>query len=330
MPKPRHLLNWLVGRNVVQATHTIPVVFAQGIDPVGAGYIDSVARPGGNVTGFVQLDYSLAGKWMELLKEIAPEITRVRCCGNRAPRGSAYGPSSSDVERACSHLIAQISRLEIAFFLGQVERGAAPKIMHVPLMTEERNVIEYGTQKLELAHLQYFAYVAALAPAHERLPRPITHVIVDSNKSVIRWFNENRQASRLAELIWANGTKLDWPPVTYGTDTTHTGLQVADILTYYGTKQLFDPRFTRPFDAIRARTQFITYEFAEQTRKPFVAPTGVLVRPIKKRRSRFPVRRGSGSANLNSRPRLWTRVGRQRTAMREAAMAAFAKGWRRE
>jgi ABC-type uncharacterized transport system substrate-binding protein len=62
---------------LVEATHTIPIVFAQGIDPVGAGYIDSVARPGGNVTGFVQLDYSLAGKWMELLKEIAPEVRRV-------------------------------------------------------------------------------------------------------------------------------------------------------------------------------------------------------------------------------------------------------------
>jgi putative ABC transport system substrate-binding protein len=62
---------------LVEATRTIPIVFAQGIDPVGAGYIDSVARPAGNVTGFVQLDYSLAGKWMELLKEIAPEVTRV-------------------------------------------------------------------------------------------------------------------------------------------------------------------------------------------------------------------------------------------------------------
>jgi ABC-type uncharacterized transport system substrate-binding protein len=62
---------------LVEATHTIPIVFAQGIDPVGAGYMDSVARPGGNVTGFVQLDYSLAGKWMELLKEIAPEVRRV-------------------------------------------------------------------------------------------------------------------------------------------------------------------------------------------------------------------------------------------------------------
>ena len=60
-----------------QATHVVPIVFAQGIDPVGAGYIDSLGRPGGNTTGFVQLDYGLAGKWLELLKEVAPQIKHV-------------------------------------------------------------------------------------------------------------------------------------------------------------------------------------------------------------------------------------------------------------
>jgi len=60
-----------------QATRSIPIVFAQSIDPVGAGYIDSLRHPGGNVTGFLQLEYSLAGKWLELLKEVAPEVTRV-------------------------------------------------------------------------------------------------------------------------------------------------------------------------------------------------------------------------------------------------------------
>jgi len=60
-----------------QATRTIPIVMAQGIDPVGNGYVDSLARPGGNTTGFIQFEYSLAGKWMELLKEVAPGTTRV-------------------------------------------------------------------------------------------------------------------------------------------------------------------------------------------------------------------------------------------------------------
>jgi putative ABC transport system substrate-binding protein len=60
-----------------QTTHTIPVVMAQGIDPVGNGYVESLARPGGNTTGFIQFEYSLAGKWMELLKEVEPGVTRV-------------------------------------------------------------------------------------------------------------------------------------------------------------------------------------------------------------------------------------------------------------
>jgi putative tryptophan/tyrosine transport system substrate-binding protein len=60
-----------------QVTNTIPIVMAQGVDPVGNGYVDSLARPGGNITGFIQFEYSLAGKWMELLKEVAPGITRV-------------------------------------------------------------------------------------------------------------------------------------------------------------------------------------------------------------------------------------------------------------
>ena len=60
-----------------QATSSVPVVFALVIDPVGAGYVASLARPGGNVTGFTLFEYGIGGKWLELLKEIAPQVTRV-------------------------------------------------------------------------------------------------------------------------------------------------------------------------------------------------------------------------------------------------------------
>jgi putative tryptophan/tyrosine transport system substrate-binding protein len=60
-----------------QATRTVPIVFVNVIDPVGAGYVESLARPGGNVTGFSAFEYGLSGKWPELLKEIAPRVTRV-------------------------------------------------------------------------------------------------------------------------------------------------------------------------------------------------------------------------------------------------------------
>ena len=59
-----------------QATRTVPIVFAIVADPVGAGFVDSLARPGGNATGFTAFEYGLSGKWLELLKEIAPGVTR--------------------------------------------------------------------------------------------------------------------------------------------------------------------------------------------------------------------------------------------------------------
>ena len=59
-----------------QATRTVPIVFAMVLDPVGAGIVEGLARPGGNVTGFMQFEYSLSGKWLELLKQIAPGVTR--------------------------------------------------------------------------------------------------------------------------------------------------------------------------------------------------------------------------------------------------------------
>ena len=67
----------LTVRPLQQATRTIPIVFAQVIDPVGAGFVESLARPGGNTTGFAQFEYGLSAKWLELLKEIAPHAKRV-------------------------------------------------------------------------------------------------------------------------------------------------------------------------------------------------------------------------------------------------------------
>ena len=61
---------------LLQATRSVPIVFTNVPDPVGAGFVGSLARPGGNATGFTSYEYSLSGKWLELLKEIAPGVTR--------------------------------------------------------------------------------------------------------------------------------------------------------------------------------------------------------------------------------------------------------------
>jgi putative ABC transport system substrate-binding protein len=62
---------------LLQATRTVPIVFTQTPDPVAAGFVSSLARPGGNATGFTTAEYGISGKWLELLKEIAPAVTRV-------------------------------------------------------------------------------------------------------------------------------------------------------------------------------------------------------------------------------------------------------------
>ena len=80
---------------LLQATRTVPIVFAKLVDPVGAGFVDSLARPGGNATGFIQFEYSLSGKWLELLKEIAPaRDASGGLAGSGTPPGSASWPSS--------------------------------------------------------------------------------------------------------------------------------------------------------------------------------------------------------------------------------------------
>ena len=62
---------------MLQATRTVPIVFTVVVDPVGGGYVDSLARPGGNATGFMLYEYTIGGKWLELLKKVAPGVTRV-------------------------------------------------------------------------------------------------------------------------------------------------------------------------------------------------------------------------------------------------------------
>jgi len=84
---------------ILAETQTIPIVFTHVTDPVGAGFIESLSRPGANITGFINLEPTMGGKWLELLKEIAPSVKRVAIMFNpdTAPRGGSYFLPSFEV-----------------------------------------------------------------------------------------------------------------------------------------------------------------------------------------------------------------------------------------
>ena len=98
--------------SVQQATRTIPVVFTQVADPVSTGIVASLAKPGGNMTGFMVFDYEIAAKWLELLKEIAPNVTRVGAI--RDPAVTAVIGQLSAIQSA-----ARFSRVEVIPLGGQ-------------------------------------------------------------------------------------------------------------------------------------------------------------------------------------------------------------------
>ena len=87
---------------LLKATRTVPIVFTNVVDPVGAGFVDNLARPGGNATGFVNFEYGLSAKWVELLKEIAPRVTRVAVI--RDPNISAGTGQFGAIQGAASSL----------------------------------------------------------------------------------------------------------------------------------------------------------------------------------------------------------------------------------
>jgi ABC-type uncharacterized transport system substrate-binding protein len=105
-----------------QATRTVPIVFANIVDPVGSGYVASLARPGGNATGFMSVEYGLSAKWLELLKHIAPRVTRVAVLRNSA------GPIGIGALSAIQ-AVAPTFRVELTPIgyrdIGEIERGIA-------------------------------------------------------------------------------------------------------------------------------------------------------------------------------------------------------------
>ena len=105
-----------------QATQTIPIVFVNLADPVGAGFVQSLARPGGNATGFTNYEYSMSGKWVELLKQIAPNVKRVAIL--RDPTSAAGIGQFSAIQSAAQSLGVNLTPVSVRD-AGEIERGVA-------------------------------------------------------------------------------------------------------------------------------------------------------------------------------------------------------------
>jgi len=107
---------------LIKASRVVPIVFASVADPVGAGFVESLGRPGGNVTGFMNFEYSIAGKWLDLLRELAPRLTRVAVLRDAtiAAGSGQLGAIQSDATRLGLEL-RPIGMRDA----GEIERGLA-------------------------------------------------------------------------------------------------------------------------------------------------------------------------------------------------------------
>jgi putative tryptophan/tyrosine transport system substrate-binding protein len=105
---------------LLEASRTVPIVFAGIADPVGAGYVESLARPGGNATGFAIYEYSISGKWLELLKEVAPRVTQVAVLRES---GIAAGPGQFGAIQALAPSLGVEVRAVDVRDAGDIERA---------------------------------------------------------------------------------------------------------------------------------------------------------------------------------------------------------------
>ncbi len=105
---------------LLQATRAIPIVFVQVADPVGGGFVETLARPGGNATGFTSFEYGMSGKWLELLKEIAPDLKRAAVLRNLAT--AAGSGQFGAIQALAPSLGVEVSPINVRD-AGEIERA---------------------------------------------------------------------------------------------------------------------------------------------------------------------------------------------------------------
>ena len=185
-----------------QRTRTIPIVFAQVVDPVSAGFVENLARPGGNITGFVSLDYAFGAKWLDLLKEIAPRVSRVGVL--RDPTTSGAAGQLGAVQGAASLLRVELTALDV--------REPAAIERNMALLAREPNggliVLANPTAAVHLN------LIVALAAQH-RLPAIYPYQFFARAGGLISYGVDNldlyRRAAGYVDRILKGGKPADLP-----------------------------------------------------------------------------------------------------------------------
>jgi len=188
---------------LLQASRTIPVVFTFVPDPVGAGFVDSLARPAGNATGFTPMEYGMSAKWLELLKQVAPGTTRVAVLRDAATTGGIgqFGAmqtaapglglelrpidlrNAEEIERAIvafarspnGGMIVTGSALAVLhreLIVGLAVRNGLPAISQSRILVEAGGLISYGAERFEQLR-QAAAYIDRILKGEKAADLPV-------------------------------------------------------------------------------------------------------------------------------------------------------------
>jgi putative tryptophan/tyrosine transport system substrate-binding protein len=187
---------------LVQATRTVPIVFTVVVDPVAAGFVDSLARPGGNVTGFMNSEYAMGAKWVELLKEIAPGTTRAA-----VPRDAASSVGIgmfAAIQTAAPSLGVEVSPINV-LDVGEIERAIAAFAR-----SSNSGLIVTGSP-LAVLHRDLIVAVAA----RHRLPAVYANRLFVTGGGLIGYgpdfLDQNRRAAGYVDRILKGEKPADLP-----------------------------------------------------------------------------------------------------------------------